>query len=164
MLFSHTTCESDFEDPEFMEIDKLSRTELFNFDFSGTELKEVDEKAPKQAYVIGVKCFGDTYEYSTIDSTEILLKENIYIKNANSLRNVEPDFNIITLNDFDENHKAGSSVTDCFKMSHDLGKDLSYTLVLRKYPISGLHAFKLIYQIKESKSTIESTTTEIELL
>ena len=131
---------------------QLVGVKLANIDFSGTEMKLVSEKTPKQAFVVGVQCFADVYEqyipeYEGTPGEKVLLEENIVVSDF-YFENVDGDFQIITINDFDEKHQAGSDATDCFVMTAvrrgEQVKDFSYSLILRKMPQSGIHSFKLI--------------------
>lgn len=173
-LFCNMSCNE--YDP-YQRINQLVSIKLANMDFSGTEMKLVSEKTPKQAFVVGVQCFGDVYEqyipeYGGTPGEKLLLEENVVV-NDSRFENVDGDFQIITVNDFDEKHLAGSDVTDCFVMTGvrrgEQVKDFSYSLILRKMPQSGIHSFKLMYKLKEEKEDeqeatfIEAITEPIEL-
>lgn len=176
-LLASMYCEEP-DEPEFVSVNKLTAIELNHFDFSGITLEPVTEKTSKEAYVIGVKCFVDVYEVPSVNpwADGKLLEADVLHKGDVNILNIESYYDIITLYDFDDEHKAGSSVRDCFsKKSLNVDNNQSYALVLRKLPVSGVHSFKLIYNIKEKeiesesendvlKQTIESTTTPIELL
>lgn len=158
LLFCNMTCDDKADRQE------LIRTELENMDFSGSEMTYTNERTAKEAYVIGVRCFVNTYDWD-----KELLENNIIAKSA-YFSNTKRDFDIITINRFDDEHPAGSSVKDCFSSIHSQttikDESISYALAMRKMPVTGEHSFRIIYQLVESETgteTIEADTEPIEL-
>lgn len=169
-LFCNMTCEEDGDMLSY----ELLELDVANVDFSGKEMTLVEGKTSKEAFVVAVKCFGNMYRlenwYSEEKREKKLLEENVIVTQS-YFDNTEVDFQILTVNAFDDQHPADSDVTHCFIASHELRgeqmKDFSYTLIMRKMPTPGLHSFKLIYKVKakieEEVKTIEAVTEPIEL-
>lgn len=173
LLFCNMTCEpaDDEFPPNYLRTEELIKLEAENIDFSGNQMIVSSEKIKKEAYVIGVKCFTNIYEqWGPEDDPETNVEENVVSSTAH-FDNVEKDFDIITVNDFDDTHLAGSSVRDFFlKTNVKKGKDaysFSFMLILRKVPEPGVHSFKIVYTLKPEDKTeikvIEEQTDPIEL-
>lgn len=167
LLFCNTTCDDDGN--SINSIEELVDIKVSNYDYSGTELKAIESRVKKEVYVIGVQCICNSFQINEIDGVikRELVKENFEARYSYSFANVEePD--IITISDFDEKHKAGSSVKDCFRISNNSNirprDKFSFIFAMREFPIKGDHQFKVVYRHKgkEDKS-IEAITDQITL-
>lgn len=169
-LFCNMTCDQNDEES----VAKLVAIETENYDFATLNLTPVSTQTAKETYALGIKSYCNIYLLHTIDgiTTYELAEENVLsaYNTPLSLFYANKNLDIITIYDFDNEHKAGSSVTDCFKKTYiPNNRDLDIALVFSKFPKPGLHAFKVIFYQPENTDTIaikeiEATTKTIELL
>lgn len=164
-------CGDDYNSPGAVE---LTSVELLNYDFSGTEFKVVDSEVNPKAYVIGLRCFVNTYELpSSLDWEQRVLLESAVLSktNSNFFINTNSTFDLITDTDFDSEHPAGSSVNDCFvesaSLSHDFAAgQLTSTFVMRKYPTTNnqVYTFRIVYRVKAEYSATHNPNETIEAI
>lgn len=167
-LFCNMRCDIGDSDLDFNS-EELTKVELTNIDFSGVEMVSTNEKIKKEAYVIGVKCFANTYRTNIGEPwhTGELLKSDSFTKNGSSFANTEDKFEIIVLQDFDEEHPAGSNVRDCFKETTaplwTSKEPFTFVLIMRKFPEPGIYSFKIVYKLKKENEDQQQKTSSEEL-
>lgn len=166
VLCTATRCEEDDGEYTAMDVD-LVEIELFNIDNSGRGPVLAKDSVKKEAYVVGVRY--KVVDTQNADDTIHYYNENKVNYDKEVIVNTDLIPRIFTNTDFDEDHPAGSDVTDLF-LSTDWHTGQSYDrmLILRKAPEAGIHSFKVSYTllrdgIAQVVTSIDQDTSPIKL-